>query len=429
MGDERYRVESFDLWHYFSRALFEPLIRLRVDLAGCLDADALARAVEASCVTLPLVGCGFVGGDRRPRWVPRPGAEREVVRVVEGGDDPEARVRAALLTSPDVERGPQLVLTLVRTPDRDTLCLVVNHMLCDATGLTEYVRGLSQLYADVAEGGRPEPSPWRPRGVRAALSGIGWRERSRILRTRFEAYDQGAIGGASRPQFRHGPGPARLLTRSLAPDVFAAARAASRARGSSVNDVFLVALGRAWADATSTPRVTLPGTIDGRQFLAVGSRIGPTNLSSTCLVTVDGQTELADALARVTAQMAVHKHGTSALKSLLVWDLAVAALPYRYLASHFTRLLSFPALTFTNLGVLREETVAFGSVPVERAYLSTAVKPSPFFQLSVSTFRGAPTLSATITGDDDAAAFAAGVLDATARIVADLPAWGCVGRR
>lgn len=56
MGDERYRVESFDLWHYFSRALFEPLIRLRVDLAGRLDADTLARAAEASCVTLPLVG-------------------------------------------------------------------------------------------------------------------------------------------------------------------------------------------------------------------------------------------------------------------------------------------------------------------------------------------------------------------------------------
>lgn len=422
MRDDRVRVEAFDLWHYFSRSLFEPLVRLRVDFAGRLDADVLRRAVEASCVTVPLVGCGFLGSGRRPRWVPRPGAAGEVVRVVDA-DDPERDVLDALAAGVDLERGPQLTLTLVRRGERDTLCAVVNHMVCDAAGFTEYVGELSRLYTGIAAGGSPEPSPWRPRGVRAALSGIGVANRVRALRSRFDAYDAPA-GAADRPQFRHGEGAPRLLTRTVAADDFAGARAAAKARGATVNDLFMAAFAHAWAARSGARTVVLPSTIDVRRLLAPARRPGITNLSSNCLCSIDVGSGIEDALPQVTAQMAVHKRGAAALKSVMAWDLAVAALPYRYLASHFTRLVTFPALSYTNLGVLAEATIAFGAVPVESAHFSTAVKPSPFFQLTVSTFRGVPTLSANVAGDDEAAAFASGVLDATARGIEGFAARG-----
>ena len=411
MGDVRLRVEPFDLWHYFSRRLFEPLVRLRVDLAGRLDAEALAAAVELSAATVPLVGCGFAGGDRRPRWVPRPGALHEVVRVVER--TPPDDVLAA---SVDVERGPQLTITLVRDGDRDTLCAVVNHMLCDAADFMRYLAGLNRLYGAIVAGRVPEPEPWRPRGSRAALSGLGPVRRWHALRSRFDAYDEGTAGAPGRPEFRHGDGPAHLLTWEVPEETFTAARAAAKRRGATANDLLLAAFAHAWAVSTGTSRVTLPSTIDVRPFLAPGREPGITNLSSNALCSVDvapGSSVLG-LLPQVTAQMAVHKRGDGALRSVMMWDLAVAALPYRYLSSHFTRLLTFPAVTFTNMGVLAEPTVDFG-VPVRAAHLSTAVKPSPFFQLSVSTFRGAPTLSANIAGDDDAAARSTEILSATAQ--------------
>jgi len=417
VGDERYRVEPFDLWHYFSRSLFEPAVRLRVDLADRLDADLLARAVVASCTTLPLIGCGFLGTGRRPRWVPRPGAAREVVRVVTADGDHEGRVQQALAAGIDLERGPQLTLTLVRQRDSDTLCAVVNHMLCDATGFTEYLGELSRLYTTLAAGGEPVPAPWRTRGSRAAMRGIGPARRARILRSRFDAYDQSTAGAAGRPEFRHADGPVRLLTRPIAADDFAAARSVAKARGASANDLFMAAFAHAWAVRTGRERVALPSTIDVRQFVVPGTRLGITNLSSNalCSIQLGPGVGLDGALQQVTQQMAVHKSGTAALKSVLMWNLAVGALPYRFLASRFMRLVTFPAVSFTNLGVLADETVTFGTVPVESAHFSTAIKPSPFFQLTVSTFRGVPTLSTNIVGDDEAASFAAGVLDATAQ--------------
>ena len=427
MGDERYRVEPFDLWHYFSRRLFEPAVRLRVDLADRLDADVLARAVAASCTTLPLIGCGFLGAGRRPRWVPRPGAAREVVRVVDSADDHEGCVHRALAAGIDLERGPQLTLTLVRQPGRDTLCAVVNHMVCDATGFTEYLRELSRLYTALVAGGEPLlPTPWRPRGSRSAMRGLALARRVRVLRSRFDAYDESTVGTAGRPQFRHADGPVRLLTQQIAADNFAAARAAAKERGASANDLFMAEFAHAWAERTGVERVVLPSTIDVRQFVVPRTPLGITNLSSNalCSIQLGPGVDLDGALQQVTQQMAVHKNGTAALKSVLMWNLAVGALPYRYLASRFTRLLTFPAVSYTNLGVLADETVAFGTVPVESAHFSTAIKPSPFFQLTVSTFRGVPTLSANIAGDDEAAAFATGVLDATAVGIDALAAHG-----
>ena len=417
MKDARLRVEPFDLWHYFSRSLFEPLVRLRADLDGHLDEEALARAVEASHTTLPLIGCGFVVDHGRPAWVPRAGATNDVVRVVESGTPDDV-----LAAGVDVERGPQVTVTLIRDGDRDTLGLVVNHMLADAAGVTRYVAELSRLYTAITRGAGAEPKPWRPRGSRAALSGLGAARRWRALRSRFDAYDEGAAAASGRPEFRHRDGRAHLLTQVLPAETFIAARAAAKARGATANDLFVAAFAHAWAQLTGQRHVPLPSTIDVRPFLPTARELGITNLSSNALCAIDvAATEsVADLLPQVTAQMAVHKRGDAALNSLMMWDLAVSALPYRYLSSHFTRLLTFPALTFTNLGVISEPTLDFGGVPVRGAHFSTAVKPSPFFQLTVSTFRGAPTLSANIAGDEEAAARATEILAATAQAIESL---------
>ncbi|HRN17137.1 MAG TPA: hypothetical protein PLF38_08850, partial [Xylanibacter oryzae] len=51
---------------------------------------------------------------------------------------------------------------------------------------------------------------------------------------------------------------------------------------------------------------------------------------------------------------------------------------------------------YTNLGVIDERRLYFGNHNIESAYITTAIKKNPYFQLSVSTFKDRCTLSASL---------------------------------
>ncbi|MDR0416169.1 MAG: hypothetical protein LBH76_02410 [Propionibacteriaceae bacterium] len=109
--------------------------------------------------------------------------------------------------------------------------------------------------------------------------------------------------------------------------------------------------------------------------------------------------------------------GDAALKSLLLWSAVARFAPYRWLSSHFASLLDFPPITFTNIGLV--SNLVFGGAVAREAHVSTAVKPSPFLQVTASTDRGRLTLPISITGDDAASRIAQGILAGAAERVVE----------
>jgi NRPS condensation-like uncharacterized protein len=81
-------------------------------------------------------------------------------------------------------------------------------------------------------------------------------------------------------------------------------------------------------------------------------------------------------------------------------------------------------MTFSNAGIIDEDCVHFGSLPVTAAHISSAATASPRFCLTISTFRGAPTLTMSTKGNEEREAFVRRLLSSVADELVALGAQG-----
>jgi NRPS condensation-like uncharacterized protein len=141
--------------------------------------------------------------------------------------------------------------------------------------------------------------------------------------------------------------------------------------------------------------------MDLRKYIPSG-KYGICNLSTNCMCNINIQENdlFADTLKQVSEQMQQHKSNKNILKSVILWNLAVHLLPFRFLKRHYTKIVKLPVVSFTNLGIVNNELLNFEDAVIENLYLTASIKSSPFFQLTVSTYNNSCTLSCNIYGTD-----------------------------
>jgi NRPS condensation-like uncharacterized protein len=420
---KHYRAEAFDLWHYYSWHRYDSCIRMRIDFGGRLDEAALAKALEQSCVTLPLIACEFdVTPLLRPRWVARAGAEREILHVVEAPGRREEEVQCAFATSLDIYRGPQLRVVLVRGTRCDSLCLIINHMLCDGFGFKQYLVVLASLYSRATEGLDLLPPPFcTDRSVRPILKGLTWKKRLRAMLSLHKLGTKAEIESDRITGLAFESGPFSTLTASVPEEIFRHARRVAKAQGFTVNDLFLATFSLAWSHEFNVRMMTIPCTMDLRRFASPEVPMGITNFSSGCLcfIQISPDDTMKSVMAQFARQMEAYKQKALSLPQLVQWNIVSRLLPSRWLGWLFLRVLGSRPITLSNGGVIDENCVRFGNVSVQSAQVAGAALPSPSLVFGTSTFRDKLTFLLSIRGDEAAKERIQNVLTAMTEELAD----------
>jgi NRPS condensation-like uncharacterized protein len=413
-----YRVEAIELWQYFLRSYSEPFVEMRIGLGARIDEAALREALEQSCTTLPLIACRFDTSSRiRPRWVPRKGAEREMLRVVEVRDSKEKEKEAmqVFLEPLDIEQGPQLRIVLLREADKDSLHLKINHMLCDGAGCKQYLDTLTALYASIVAGEKPTPPPFCPeRSFWPLLRRFTLREKFRAITTPFHLNTRDAMAPYWANPLPFKEGPTRILMASLPAEDFNAMRRAAKAQNFTVNDVFMTALVLAWHRLTGADKLVVPCTMDFRSFVPPQKPLGITNFvgNCPCFVQIAPQATWEDILSQIAEQMRVYKQGVAAIQQFIKLELTAQFIPWRVIEKLLANRFSAYPVTYSNAGIINDDFVQFDKIPLESAVFTSDAFPAPSFPLRLSTFRNSPTFMIGIKGDDAARDFAQDFLNA-----------------
>jgi NRPS condensation-like uncharacterized protein len=383
---------------------------MRIDFGEHLDETILAEAFEQSCVTFPLIACVFdTTPPLRPRWTPRRDAAREILCVVEtqGEKQREEGVQRAFANIPNIEEGPQLRAFLVRDNMKDSLCLIINHMVCDAAGFKQYLREVARLYSRIAEGLDPSPAPfYSRRGIQPLLKGLTLKNWVQALLVGFGP-GMRKIRKLQPVGLAFESGPFSLLTTSLSAKDFEHVRLAAKALGFTVNTLFLATLALAWHRVCKVDAFQLPCTMDARCFAPPHAKRGITNLSNTCpcLIRIAPDDMMEDIMAKFTEEMKTYRQKPFSAKQIIGWEIATACVLFRWVVQIYWRRVSHYPLSATNMGIIDEDCVRFGTVSVQSAHLAAAVPSLPSFTVALSTFRDEPTFSTSVEGDEAAKAF------------------------
>ena len=397
-----YKAQAFDILQYFYGTTHDPIIHCLIRLDGAVDASILIKAVTLSLEAVPILGCGFDGNERRPRWWDRGYTGADIVRVTEAGADAGMRADSLLADTIDIQNGPQLRIHLIRAhADGDTLCVLVNHMVCDAAGFKDYLYLLAELYTLFS--GKPDALPVlrdHPRSGAQLFRGMPLRRRLRILLSK---YDLSALRRQDGVRLEGDMNNPFFVSRQLDAETVRLIREHARSLGATFNDMVLAAYARALRKMTGACRIILPCPVDLRKYLRKETPPGICNLTSNYILELgigEGDT-FRTTLLEVSRRTKLWKESDGCLKSVVLLEFICRALSFRTIKKNFNKLFTIPRVSYSNLGVLDEDRLSFGGTAADDVFMTGAVKNVPYFQVAVSTFKNRATLSCNLHGTEN----------------------------
>jgi len=377
------------------RAAHDPVIHCRMDFSDRLDVTALIRAVDLSIHAVPQIACRF--DPLSHSWRSCGLSAKEMLQVVAGQNVPA--VPDSMLLSPvDFERGPQLRLFVAHRVTGDSLCVIMSHLVADGVGFKQYLYLLADLYSRCAQDPEYAEKPEAgDRGLGQLLKGYSLQEKLSVLLTPVKPFKEDPamflpLTGDQDRSF--------VVVCRLEREQFDRVRAFGRDSGASVNDLLMTSFVRTLYARTGCRKIALPCPVDVRRFLKDPEGCGICNLSSSyvCRAEIREGEPFEKTLRGVSAQMSAQKGSLACVKALVLLDTLSHALPYPIFRRSFYRFFTIPVISYTNLGVLDEKRLRFHGTEVENVSFATAVKSVPYFQVSVSTWKGCCTLSSSLHG-------------------------------
>ena len=149
--------------------------------------------------------------------------------------------------------------------------------------------------------------------------------------------------------------------------------------------------------------MAVPCPVDLRRFAALGQAFGLCNLTGNywCRLTLSASEPFDVSLKRVSGQMLAQKNSVACLKEPMLFHVLYGVIPFALLHKLFRRIGGVPVTSYSNLGVLNDERLRFAGCEIADAYLATAVKRPPYYQLSLSTWRNVCTLSSCVDASEE----------------------------
>lgn len=400
MANNKVKAQPFDCMQYFYGAVQEPLIRCLVQFNGRLNESALKRAVDLSMDAIPPVACCF--DEKAHCWRKHGFTADSIVHLIEARSEDESAARKLLLSTIDRTCEPQLKIFLVRNEKSDTLCVIINHMVSDGGGFKEYLYLLADLYSKCEKdsGYHAKPQPFGRRNLNQLLQNLSFKEKLDILFSKAQSHKPDP---AMILPIKGDPSSPILVIRRIEKERFSRIRSFAKNSHASVNDMLLAAYIRVLYRVTGCADITVPCPVDLRKYKKAGQTCGICNLTAnySCHVNMTSDETFGCTLEKVSGQMRAQKESDACLKGPMLYHMMFHMLPFSTVQKLFYKISPVPVTSYTNLGIINADKFRFGNLAVEDAFISTAVKHAPYFQLSVSTYGECCTLTSSLYGAEE----------------------------
>lgn len=401
MKDVYIKAQPFDCMQYFYNSVQEPLIRAMIRFNGHVNEVLLNSAVQMSINIVPLIDCCF--DKRNHTWGKQKFTSNEIVHLIKAEVSHKNLAEELLLSSIDIAKEPQLKIFIVRDLSFDTLCIIINHMVSDGGGFKEYLYLLAKLYSQLEEGTHisSEYLECGKRNLNQLLKNFTIKEKLHILSSKLPINSQESdpvfmpIKGDKSNQF--------ISIYRLNKVQLNKIKYFAKSNNSSINDLFLTAYIRALHDMTGCTHIAIPCPVDLRKYKKPEQTCDICNLTGNyfCNVTINSNSTFISTLKEVSLQMKANKKSTACLKGPMLFHMMFHILPFNLMRNLFYKISPIPVTSYTNLGIIDSEKLHFGKLSIDDAFISTAVKYAPYFQLSISTYKDCCTLTSSLHGTDE----------------------------
>ncbi len=391
----RYRIEPLDEYMRIQEKSNDHQIRAVLVFKSHLNLNALKRSLKRSFDIIPVLGSKYVRTARNSYW------DNSTVNysgddyfTLKNGTFSNKKLMSMLRRIPDQYSGPQLSAIVFRQTGNDILCIVVNHMVFDASGVKSYIYLLSELYTQEERGrGLRTPAINPERRLSVLLKNIGLMDKLKIL------LQKNIDINKEKPLLKkeNDEVAPRLFLRKIDNLKYKRIRSFCKKHEITVNDFMIALFSKALYDVNEyagDEQLTLYTMIDLRQYDKNNSVSPFGNFSSMASIQLKHREKnFLDLAKEINTKTGLMKSRHSGLKNVILLNMMHGIFSRNIFEHIFSKLISSLNISTTNLGVIDKERLHWGDCAIDDAYMITSVKNQPAVQLTFSTYDDRMTLS------------------------------------
>lgn len=394
-----YKAEVWDVMQFMFGKFNDHQLHSEIHFDAHIDEALLKKAVDKSAEVFPIISCKFVEDSfiKFPHWEDCGFNSEQMVKVIHT-ENIEDEIKKLIVFKTEEFQGPQLMVNIIRSSKRDSLWIVMNHMISDAAGLREYLYMLSSIYSNLKSGRDYTPgSKIKSRSAGQVFSKFSFSDKFKIL---FSSAKLSKYRGKLVFPLQGDNSNPFIVKHKIPRERFLYVKSYAKENNATVNDAILAAYIRALSKELNGSSVALPCPVDLRRYLPEKKAKGICNLTSNmiCDIGSDIGQNYIDTLQKVKQSMDDEKDSFSCLNGPYMLEILFGIFPYSIAKKILAKVFNNPTIAMTNIGIIDKNKLVFKGVNIVDTYICGSIKYKPYFQVAVTTFDNEVTLSINFHG-------------------------------
>lgn len=385
--------QPFDFMQYIYSFVQKPIIRGCIRFDGKLESERLKAAIKALTLFYPILRCKY--DIKKGAWDETNLSYESLLTRINVKDDFSILERDLLLSSLEIGIDLPLRIYWICGKERDSLCVIASHLLCDGRGFEQLLYLLAALYSE--NEAKIEAQINTNRSFSQIIDGFTPMQKIKILFSGKRAVNMDA---KLHLPLDEGTEKSKLIIRRICLSKLEQYRFCAIGYRPSMNDILLAAYIQTLHNLFGWNDITIPCPVDLRRFNR-NANSSVCNLTGNyyCHINFKGDNTFENICNEISMQMFAQKNSSLCLKEPFLLHILYSVFPLPFMKKVLSSKISVPMISYTNLGKIDDTRLVFQGTPVSDACIVTAAKPVPYFQLAVSTYKDKCTLSTCTHAD------------------------------
>lgn len=370
-----------------------------INFESKINKDIMKKAIVLMLEVVPILGSSYVIYKGRPYWEKVDASSYKDVIIF---TDNEVEFNSFTTSKTNKFAAPQMK-ACVLTSRKDSLSIIMNHMICDAAGFKEYLYMLSDLYSKLIRNSNYSPN-YIINGDRS-LKRINkqFTLKDKIKALVLQNKESNKNSSYKFPMSEEKETNPFILTHKIPKNRYLLIKEYYKKHNVTLNDVVLAAYYRVlynMLDLDSKSELNIPIMVDMRRNLKDKKFDALCNLSSTSITHINHNINdnFYDTVVKVNKNMNLKKSKAIGLNGVMKLSVTFGIFNYRLSSYLVEKNLKNPLICMTNIGILDSQKLIFEGAPISQAFISGSIKYKPHFQLALSSFKDSITFSVNLYG-------------------------------
>lgn len=399
----RVKAEIFDQIQYFfeENKCNDHQLHCVINLDNHIDKHFIKRAVLMSLDLVPVLSCRYVENTHGPFWLKIDKSQYEDAITFIQCSNADEILKKVIVSKASTVSGPQ-VKAFVISSYKDILCIIMNHMVCDAAGFKEYIYLLSDLYSKLMTNPNyaPENIMLGSRSLTQVTQNLIFTDKLKAITSPYKPRKQKNL---IFPLSRENKIQPYILTYKIPRNRYYSIMDMSKKYKVTINDIILAAYYRAlyrMLNIKEDKYMEIPLMIDMRRYLKDRKAKNICNLTSIIPSSIkfNSKDTFIDTLMKVNDEMNLQKSSLPGIGDFQKLSMAFKTFKYYKIKKLMKALSVFPPITLTNIGIIDSKKIKFKGSIINNIFMNGSIKYPPYFQLALSTFNETIAFSINLYG-------------------------------